>query len=491
MGRLSNGNPKPGQIGNYWLSKKPGRERAAGAWCRTWYDKRSRQTCRVSLGTADFQEASLALANWVVLNDKDDNSTRPDQVLIENVLLTYWLEHAQTLPSASTAWNGLAYWQEFWHGLRVSAITPKEQRRFRKWLSDKNIGDGGIDRILCDGRAALNRAVKWQELREAPHTFGIQTAEDKRSREPKGRPIVPMELARLFDAAKSRHALTYLVIASNTLARPGAVFDLRGQQFDEPHQRLDLNPPGRRQNKKFRPILPVTPTLLPWLKTVTEPSQRYVAYGRAPIKSIKHLWELLRQEAGLDEKVKPYSIRHGMAREMRKRKVPKEQISMFLGHLPKDSDATTSIYAPYEPEYCAEAVAAIESVMAEVRKHLKRAFIDQPARDAAALAKSISSKTKRGVGDAKREEVRFLILSGLPHAEVVRRGGVSSGTVSLLRKEIREVIPLYRNSESGLCVPFACRESASSDSDNMQAVEKIGGPGRTRTCDLTVMSGQL
>ena len=41
-------------------------------------------------------------------------ATAPDQVLIENVLLSYWLEHAQKLPSASTAWNGLAYWQEFW-----------------------------------------------------------------------------------------------------------------------------------------------------------------------------------------------------------------------------------------------------------------------------------------------------------------------------------------------------------------------------------------
>jgi hypothetical protein len=41
--------------------------------------------------------------------------------------------------------------------------------------------------------------------------------------------------------------------------------------------------------------------------------------------------------------VTPYSIRHGIAREMRKRKVPKVQISIFLGRLPKDSDATTSI----------------------------------------------------------------------------------------------------------------------------------------------------
>ena len=142
---------------------------------------------------------------------------------------------------------------------------------------------------------------------------------------------------------------------------------------------------------------------------------------------------------------------------MRKRKVPKDQISIFLGHRPKDSDATTSIYAPYEPEYCAEAVAAIESVMVEVRKHLRRADIDQPVRDAAALAKSIQSKATHGVGDAKREEVRFLILSGLPHAEVIKRSGVSGGTVSLIRKEIRAVIPLYRNSEFGtlraVCVP--------------------------------------
>jgi hypothetical protein len=140
---------------------------------------------------------------------------------------------------------------------------------------------------------------------------------------------------------------------------------------------------------------------------------------------------------------------------------------------------------------CAEAVAAIESVMAEVRQHLKRASLDPPERDAASLAKSIQSKSKRGVGDAKREDVRFLIVSGLPHAEIVRRSGVSSGTVSLLRKEIREVIPLYRNSESGLCVPFACRKRKNLESENTQPIENIGGPGRTRTYDQTVMSGRL
>ena len=45
-----------------------------------------------------------------------------------------------------------------------------------------------------------------------------------------------------------------------------------------------------------------------------------------------------------------------------------------------------------------------------------------------------------------------------------------------IRKEIRKVIPLYRNSESGLCVPFACREIASSNSDDEQVEEKSVGP---------------
>ena len=172
--------------------------------------------------------------------------------------------------------GGLAYWQEFWIEKTVADITLKEQKRFRSWLAAKNIGAGGIDRILSDGRAALNRAVKWEELTRAPHThFRTPIGRGQTLSRAHGRPIVPSEIARLFDAAKSRHIVMYLMIAANTLARPGTVLDLRGGQFDEPHRRVDLNPPGRRQNKKFRLILAITPTLFPWLKTVSELSERF------------------------------------------------------------------------------------------------------------------------------------------------------------------------------------------------------------------------
>jgi integrase len=477
-----------GQIGSYWLSKKPGRDGTDDAWCRSWYDQRARQTCRISLGTTDIQEASLRLAAWVIGNERSQKAA-PNQVLIETILLNYWNDHAQYLAGVKTQRLGLSYWQEFWARRTVADITPHEQRKFREWLAKRGTGQSGIDRILSVGRAALNRARKWQEVSEVPHIFSTMTAEEKRAREPKGRPVSPEEIALLLDAARSRHMLMFLLIGTNTLARPAATLDLGPAQFDEVHNLIDLNPPGRKQNKKYRPIVPVTPTLSPWLRHDAGPSARFVSYRRKPVRSIQHMWRLTREAAGLDKRVTPYSLRHGLAREMRKRRVPTEQISLFLGHLPNGSDATTSIYAPYEPGFLAEAVAAIENVMAEVRKHLTRAQIDRPEIDPADLVQKIGKRHQRGIGEKKREEVRFLILLGVPHAEVVSRTGVSSGTVSSIRQEMKAEIPLYRNTETDTCVPFACRGNDEGDDPQMQPIEKLGGPGRTRTCDNAVMSG--
>ena len=84
-----------------------------------------------------------------------------------------------------------------------------------------------------------------------------------------------------------------------------------------------------------------------------------------------------------------------------------------------------------------------------------------------------------------------MILQGLPHKEVMKRSGVSAGTVSLLRQEIRAAVPLYRNSESGLLVPISYLSADNIEEDDSRLIENIGGPARTRTWDQTVMSGQL
>jgi hypothetical protein len=61
------------------------------------------------------------------------------------------------------------------------------------------------------------------------------------------------------------------------------------------------------------------------------------------------------------------------------------------------------------------------------------------------------------------------------HKEVVKQSKVSSGTVSVIRGELRAVLPLCRNSESALCVAFASPKDENSSSADSQVPEFIGG----------------
>jgi hypothetical protein len=127
MRRKSN-KTRLGQFGDYWLSKNPDRNKATDSWCRTWYDPRSQQSRRESLGTADFADASKLLAQWVIENDKPESETRTDKVLINSILTSYWDEHGKNLPSARTIQNSIRYWSEFWGDDTVADIKPHKQR---------------------------------------------------------------------------------------------------------------------------------------------------------------------------------------------------------------------------------------------------------------------------------------------------------------------------------------------------------------------------
>jgi site-specific recombinase XerC len=136
----------------------------------------------------------------------------------------------------------------------------------------------------------------------------------------------------------------FLLLACCTLARPEAILDLTVFQRDREAGTIDLNPAGRRQTRKYRPVVLEAATLTPWLDQAK--TDHFVAWHGRPLNSIKTAWRRLRANAELDAEVQPYSIRHTMAREMRRRRVPLEQRQTYLGHLPRGSARTTAIYAP-------------------------------------------------------------------------------------------------------------------------------------------------
>jgi integrase len=339
------------QIGDYWLSKRPG----SNQWCRTWYCRDTRQTKRHSLGTADIREAREALAVWFA---KYGKLTEQDPAItpVELVFSRYYEQHASKIASAEMARIALAYWLEFFAGRSVDALTPQEQRRFAKVLQDGGRSNGYIKRILTVGKAALGWAVKEGELRYSPPVISWEDGE------PKDRVLTVDESRALWAAAHKPHERMYLALAFGTMSRPEAILELRRDMVDFDRRLIDTNPPGHKQTRKRRPVVPVPDFLLPMLADA--PDGVLVQWKGQPIASFKTAFRRIRRDAGLGLDVVAKTIRHTMATELRTQDVPEAEIEGMLGH--RAFKRTTGVYAKYRPDYLGEARVAVDAYMARV-----------------------------------------------------------------------------------------------------------------------------
>ncbi len=177
------------------------------------------------------------------------------------------------------------------------------------------------------------------------------------------------ECAALFRAAKLPHLHDYLVLAFATGARPEAILQLDRQQLDFDLGIVRLNPPGRVQNKKRRPSLPLVGALHVFRDRGAGP---LVAYNEKPLASIKTAFRQARKTAGLGDDVTPYTVRHTVATEMRKRSVPVWEIAAWLGHT--TGYTTTERYAKISPEALSGAIRAINSFFIDLESLLGRSF---------------------------------------------------------------------------------------------------------------------
>ncbi len=282
-----------GEIGGYWLSQRPNSRQ----WCRTWFDATTRQTRRASLGTVDLEDAKLKLAGWLMTGGamaREPASAVP----LETVLVRYYEHHAKRLASGHQAQYSLKKWSDFFAGALVSELTPYRQRAFIASLRNQNYSDGYIRRVLQIGQAALNRALREGEIAIAPKVL-VGEAPEGEARE---RILSMKEAATLLSAARTPQLAMFLLLAFGTAARPGAILELTTFQVNCDARLIRFNPPGRRQNWKRRPTVPICDTLLPYLRAL--PAGPVVAYYGKPIKSIRKTFERTRDRAERDRREK-------------------------------------------------------------------------------------------------------------------------------------------------------------------------------------------
>jgi integrase len=281
----------------------------------------------------------------------------PQDAPLDLVLVRYWQQHAIDLPSAETAKISLGYWSDFFGACAVADVTAAKQREFVAALTARGLSTGYIKRILTVGKAALNRAYREGEIAAAPFVLPGEDAP------PKDVVLSLADSSALWLATELPHERMMLALLYGTLARPEAALALRREFYDPERRLLAQNPPGRKQTRKFRPVVPVGDFLRPWLDAA--PAGPLVAWHGKPIDSFKTAWRKLRKRAHLPADVVPKTIRHTMATELRAADVPEAEIQGFLGH--KAFSGRTEVYAKYRPDYLGQAARAIDAYMGRVR----------------------------------------------------------------------------------------------------------------------------
>lgn len=190
---------------------------------------------------------------------------------------------------------------------------------------------------------ALRWGVKQGFIAQAPDVWRPQPPERK------VRHLTRAEFDRWFEAVKAPHAKLYVELGLATMARPSAILELTWDRVDFERGTVDLNPAGRRQTRKRRPVVPLNGIALKALQVAFTGRQSdfVIERGARQVKSIKKAFQAASERSGIP--VTPYTLRHTGAVWAAEAGVPMTEIAQFMGH---DTSATTEKhYSRFSPDY--------------------------------------------------------------------------------------------------------------------------------------------
>lgn len=234
-------------------------------------------------------------------------------------------------------------------------------RRRRAGQVARRAGDGTIRRELGCLVAAINHNLRANVRPRRLSRDDVPTIRLPDAPQPKQRVLERDEAERLYVACLGGDALygdvtaVYLFckIALATAARKRAIEALTIFQVDLERRTIDFNPPGRRQTKKRRALVPISDDLLPIIRAAVAHAKasgsEYVLGGCGDTRRHFNAACAAAKLAG----VTPHTLRHTWATWAARAGVPMWDIAGVLG----DGEATVrKNYAHHSPEYLRGAV---------------------------------------------------------------------------------------------------------------------------------------
>lgn len=291
----------------------------------------------------------------------------------------------------------------------VSDVNKRFVERFIRFRKAEGVGGWTINRDLKALRGALNHGWRNELISSVPFVHDV---EPKDKAKPRDLVYTPERIAALLEAAASRedraHLFLYIMIALSTCGRAEAILELESTQIRD--GLIHFLADDRSQTKKRRSIVPIAPTLAPWLEGVKgkvivsrKPKvQKNWAdpdvpeFFEYPCYDVGKSFEKCLIEAGICREVfdaegeqvflpvrhrlgeteprpklkglgTPNTLRHTIITEMWRRNVPEGQIDAAAGHVGEGTGKRN--YRHLRPDYLAELIQGVEDFWGEVGRY--------------------------------------------------------------------------------------------------------------------------
>jgi integrase len=258
--------------------------------------------------------------------------------------------------------------------LRAMNITPKRIDQYiGRRLKSKNRRGGSIKRTtihreISDIKAVLNWAERRQYIAFNPITkYEMPKRDDAIILPPS-----PDEIKSILKHSPDR-LLRAISLSYYTGLRPGRreLYSLKWSDVDFTGGTIMVTSAKKGGHFKYR-MVPIHPdfveVLNQWRDQDNNPDGPIIHYRKKPVKSLKKIFNQVKEKAGINRRLTMYSFRHAFATLLLKHNADLKSTSELLGH--SRTDTTTRIYQHVDFEMHKEAVKKLPAIDLTIHKSM-------------------------------------------------------------------------------------------------------------------------
>jgi integrase len=264
-------------------------------------------------------------------------------------LMTAYIASIEGKPSHSRRQDAWKAMKPFWERTDPALIDAQMCQDYAK---QRKAGPATIRYELLQVSTAVGWGRAGKHISAKPEMWLPATGERK------VRHLTHKQFERFFAAVRAPHARLYVLLGLYTMARPSAILELTWDRVDFARRLIDLNPAGRKQTAKKRPVVKANDELFAALEEAY--AARQCAYvverGAKRVASVKKAFQAASERSGIY--VTPYTLRHTGAVWAAEAGISMAALAQFMGH--DDSTTTERHYARFSPDYLANVANAVQ-----------------------------------------------------------------------------------------------------------------------------------